>query len=124
MVTAGRVLGGPRRVAADVACQLVRARLRTRVCPDDQGVTGSWTWEQTMRAIISHPLYSALPTLAERKEVFTQYQEERLKQEKVRPARPRPAAARGCRPRTLPDRSTHRRSALTRGAVQTAASAP
>jgi len=49
-----------------------------------QGVTASWTWEQTMRAVISHPLYNALKTLAERKQAFAEYQEDRLRQERVR----------------------------------------
>jgi len=37
-----------------------------------------------MRAIISHPLYNALKTLAERKQAFAEYQEDRLRQERVR----------------------------------------
>lgn len=36
-----------------------------------------------MRAIISHPLYMALKTLAERKEAFAKYQEDRARIEKV-----------------------------------------
>jgi pre-mRNA-processing factor 40 len=31
------------------------------------GVDATWTWEQTMRAIITDPLYKALNSLAERK---------------------------------------------------------
>jgi pre-mRNA-processing factor 40 len=31
------------------------------------GVDATWTWEQTMRTIITDPLYKALNTLAERK---------------------------------------------------------
>ncbi len=31
------------------------------------GVDANWTWDQTMRAIITDPLYKALNTLAERK---------------------------------------------------------
>lgn len=31
------------------------------------GVDASWTWDQTMRAIITDPLYKALGTLAEKK---------------------------------------------------------
>ncbi len=31
------------------------------------GVDGNWTWDQTMRAIITDPLYKALNTLAEKK---------------------------------------------------------
>lgn len=34
------------------------------------GVDPSWTWDQTMRAIITDPLYKALNTLAEKKAVF------------------------------------------------------
>lgn len=31
------------------------------------GVDAGWTWDQTMRAIITDPLYKALNTLAEKK---------------------------------------------------------
>lgn len=31
------------------------------------GVDANWTWDQTMRAIITDPLYKALNTLAEKK---------------------------------------------------------
>jgi pre-mRNA-processing factor 40 len=31
------------------------------------GVDAGWTWDQTMRAIITDPLYKALGTLAEKK---------------------------------------------------------
>ena len=31
------------------------------------GVDASWTWDQTMRTIITDPLYKALNTLAEKK---------------------------------------------------------
>lgn len=31
------------------------------------GVDGDWSWDQTMRAIITDPLYKALNTLAEKK---------------------------------------------------------
>jgi len=31
------------------------------------GVDATWTWDQTMRAIITDPLYKALNTLAEKK---------------------------------------------------------
>lgn len=34
------------------------------------GVDGNWTWEQTMRATITDPLYKAMNTLAEKKAVF------------------------------------------------------
>jgi hypothetical protein len=42
------------------------------------GVDATWTWDQTMRAIITDPLYKALNTLAEKKatwqKVFSIYQ--------------------------------------------------
>ena len=31
------------------------------------GVDATWTWDRTMRAIITDPLYKALPTLAEKR---------------------------------------------------------
>jgi pre-mRNA-processing factor 40 len=34
------------------------------------GVDPSWTWEQTMRTIITDPLYKALNTLAEKKNAW------------------------------------------------------
>ena len=34
------------------------------------GVDARWTWDQTMRAIITDPLYKALNTLAEKKAVL------------------------------------------------------
>lgn len=34
------------------------------------GVDPTWTWEQTMRAIITDPLYKALNSLAEKKATF------------------------------------------------------
>ncbi|KIK61630.1 hypothetical protein GYMLUDRAFT_58693 [Collybiopsis luxurians FD-317 M1] len=37
------------------------------------GVDPGWTWDQTMRAIITDPLYKALNTLAEKKAVFEKY---------------------------------------------------
>ncbi|KAF9269050.1 hypothetical protein L218DRAFT_416844 [Marasmius fiardii PR-910] len=37
------------------------------------GVDANWTWEQTMRAIITDPLYKALNTLAEKKSAFEKY---------------------------------------------------
>lgn len=60
-----------------------------------KGVTASSTWEQTMRDIVTDPLYKSLRSLAERKGVFTQYQadlrvkeqeEKQLKKQQVRPA--------------------------------------
>lgn len=37
------------------------------------GVTPKWTWEQTMREIITEPMYKALKTLAERKAAFEKF---------------------------------------------------
>ncbi|KAF7316925.1 hypothetical protein HMN09_00426700 [Mycena chlorophos] len=37
------------------------------------GVDPTWTWEQTMRAIITDPLYRALNSLAEKKATFQKY---------------------------------------------------
>ena len=34
------------------------------------GVDATWTWDQTMRAIITDPLYKALNTLAEKKNTW------------------------------------------------------
>lgn len=39
----------------------------------EKGIDTSWTWEQTMRQIITEPLYKALGTLAERKAAFSKY---------------------------------------------------
>ncbi|KAJ8694912.1 U1 snRNP protein [Pleurotus ostreatus] len=39
------------------------------------GVDAGWTWDQTMRAIITDPLYKALNTLAERKACWQKYTE-------------------------------------------------
>ncbi|KAJ1964458.1 U1 snRNP protein [Dipsacomyces acuminosporus] len=36
-------------------------------------ITGDWTWEQTMRAVVNNPTYRALKTLQERKEAFSKY---------------------------------------------------
>ncbi|ORY05418.1 hypothetical protein K493DRAFT_252644 [Basidiobolus meristosporus CBS 931.73] len=43
----------------------------------DTGVTSSWSWEQTMRAVISHPIYRSLKSLAERKQAFQKYVQDR-----------------------------------------------
>lgn len=51
----------------------------------EKGVDASWTWEQTMRQIITEPLYKALATLAERKAVFSKYI--RTKEEELERAR-------------------------------------
>ncbi|KAH9479534.1 Pre-mRNA-processing protein prp40 [Psilocybe cubensis] len=59
------------------------------------GVDANWTWDQTMRAIITDPLYKALNTLAEKKACWEKYtnglkvkeQEEReARLSKLRPA--------------------------------------
>lgn len=34
------------------------------------GVDANWTWDQTMRSIITDPLYKALNTLAEKKSAW------------------------------------------------------
>ncbi|KAK0547059.1 U1 snRNP protein [Tilletia horrida] len=38
-----------------------------------KGVDLKWSWEQTMRAIVTEPMYRALKTLAERKNAFGKY---------------------------------------------------
>ncbi|PWN51889.1 hypothetical protein IE53DRAFT_385721 [Violaceomyces palustris] len=43
---------------------------------DSKGVDVDWTWEVTMRAIITEPLYKALKTIAERKNAFNKYIED------------------------------------------------
>ncbi|KAI3600446.1 formin binding protein, partial [Moniliophthora roreri] len=59
------------------------------------GVDANWTWDQTMRAIITDPLYKALNTLAEKKAVFEKYttnlkvkeaEEKEARLSKLRPA--------------------------------------
>lgn len=39
----------------------------------DTGVDVEWTWETTMRSIITNPLYKALKTIAERKAAFNKH---------------------------------------------------
>ncbi|TKY88009.1 hypothetical protein EX895_003105 [Sporisorium graminicola] len=39
----------------------------------DTGVDVDWTWETTMRSIITNPLYKALKTIAERKAAFNKH---------------------------------------------------
>ncbi|KAJ1982601.1 U1 snRNP protein [Dimargaris xerosporica] len=46
-------------------------------------VQSDWTWEQAMRAIISHPRYRILPTVTERKEAFRKFQLQRAQEEKA-----------------------------------------
>ncbi|KAJ7052574.1 hypothetical protein C8F01DRAFT_1170468 [Mycena amicta] len=59
------------------------------------GVDPTWTWEKTMRAIITDPLYRALSSLAEKKATFQKYttelqakeqQEKEARLAKLRPA--------------------------------------
>lgn len=40
---------------------------------EDTGVDVDWTWEATMRSIITNPLYKALKTIAERKAAFNKH---------------------------------------------------
>ncbi|PLW16854.1 hypothetical protein PCANC_09451 [Puccinia coronata f. sp. avenae] len=47
-----------------------------------KGVTPSWTWEQTMRDIITEPLYKALDTLAARKAAWERFIDNERKREK------------------------------------------
>lgn len=39
----------------------------------ERRVTSKWTWEETLRAIITHPNYKCIPTLQERKLSFQRY---------------------------------------------------
>ena len=53
-----------------------------------KGVDADWTWEKTMRTIVTEPLYKALKSLSERKAAFNKYVEElRQKQESEAAAR-------------------------------------
>ncbi|KAG9023122.1 hypothetical protein FRB95_013546, partial [Tulasnella sp. JGI-2019a] len=40
------------------------------------GIDPTWTWDATMRAIITDPLYKALPTLAEKKTAWQKYNDD------------------------------------------------
>ncbi|TFY77162.1 hypothetical protein EWM64_g6845, partial [Hericium alpestre] len=52
------------------------------------GVDPNWTWDQTMRAIITDPLYKALNTLGEKKAVYQKYIDAlRAKEQEEREAR-------------------------------------
>ncbi|KAF8909298.1 pre-mRNA-processing protein prp40 [Gymnopilus junonius] len=52
------------------------------------GVDANWTWDQTMRAIITDPLYKALNTLAEKKACWEKYTTNlKLKEQEEREAR-------------------------------------
>ncbi|KAG0275076.1 hypothetical protein BGZ95_009210 [Linnemannia exigua] len=48
----------------------------------ETGVTSTWTWEQTMRAVVTNPMYRALKTTAERKTAFHEYVDECRVQER------------------------------------------
>ncbi|KAG0210975.1 hypothetical protein BGX28_008683 [Mortierella sp. GBA30] len=48
----------------------------------ETGVMSTWTWEQTMRAVVTNPMYRALKTTAERKTAFQEYVDERRIKEK------------------------------------------
>ncbi|ETW78861.1 hypothetical protein HETIRDRAFT_435469 [Heterobasidion irregulare TC 32-1] len=59
------------------------------------GIDANWTWDQTMRAIITDPLYKALNTLAEKKAAWQKYvdnlkakehEEREARLAKIRPA--------------------------------------
>lgn len=60
----------------------------------DKGVGIDWTWEQTMRHIITEPLYKALGSLAERKNAFSKHiralqdEREQAKREQVKAMEP------------------------------------
>lgn len=52
------------------------------------GVDANWTWDQTMRAIITDPLYKSLNTLAEKKAAWQKYTEGlKAKEQEERDAR-------------------------------------
>jgi pre-mRNA-processing factor 40 len=61
----------------------------------EKNVTPAWTWEQTMREIITEPLYKSLATLAERKAAFSKYiqsiqeQEDNSRKERAKAIEPR-----------------------------------
>ncbi|KAI8144371.1 hypothetical protein BJV82DRAFT_513225 [Fennellomyces sp. T-0311] len=48
----------------------------------ETGVRPDWTWEQTMREIITHPMYRALKTPGERKAAFQLYVDKEAKRER------------------------------------------
>ncbi|EJD08552.1 uncharacterized protein FOMMEDRAFT_165104 [Fomitiporia mediterranea MF3/22] len=59
------------------------------------GVNAEWTWDQTMRAIITDPLYKALNSLAEKKACWQKYvdglKEKEREEREARLAKSRPA---------------------------------
>eukprot|EP01119_Soliformovum_irregulare_P017107 TRINITY_DN5032_c0_g1_i1.p1 TRINITY_DN5032_c0_g1~~TRINITY_DN5032_c0_g1_i1.p1 ORF type:complete len:660 (-),score=249.63 TRINITY_DN5032_c0_g1_i1:234-2213(-) len=46
------------------------------------GVTSTWNWEMTMRAIINDEKYKAIPQLSEKKKILQDFQAEKRKQER------------------------------------------
>ncbi|KAI8809023.1 hypothetical protein BJ742DRAFT_805967 [Cladochytrium replicatum] len=77
-----------KRTAAALAAEEIEYKTKEdaetafRKLLEETGVKPNWTWEQTMRAIISNPRYNALKTLQERKSAFMQFVEEkRVKEE-------------------------------------------
>ncbi|PWN28436.1 hypothetical protein BDZ90DRAFT_250941 [Jaminaea rosea] len=46
----------------------------------DKGVGLDWTWEQTMRAVVTEPLYKVLKSISERKAAFADFQAELRRQ--------------------------------------------
>ncbi|KAM0935079.1 putative WW domain, FF domain, WW domain superfamily, FF domain superfamily protein [Dioscorea sansibarensis] len=52
-----------------------------RALLDSANVKSDWTWEQAMRVIINDKRYSALKTLAERKQAFSEFLSQKIKQE-------------------------------------------
>ncbi|KAJ1548729.1 hypothetical protein HK405_016052, partial [Cladochytrium tenue] len=58
------------------------ATVAFKECLAEAGVGVDWTWEQTMRAVISKPMYRALKTLSERKQAFQDYIDEKRHKER------------------------------------------
>ncbi|KAH7686813.1 Spliceosomal protein FBP11/Splicing factor PRP40 protein [Dioscorea alata] len=52
-----------------------------RALLDSANIKSDWTWEQAMRVIINDKRYSALKTLAERKQAFSEFLSQKIKQE-------------------------------------------
>ncbi|KAG0209848.1 hypothetical protein BGX33_005305 [Mortierella sp. NVP41] len=48
----------------------------------ETGVTSTWTWDQTMRAVISNPTYLVLNSASDRKATFQEYVDDRRIQER------------------------------------------
>ena len=47
-----------------------------------KGVTPSWTWEQTMREIVTDPMYKAIKSMGDRRMLFERYVDEVRRREK------------------------------------------